>query len=82
MVSGICGQNGEVSLEKIFFLFKIVFLFKYFHLFLRAEIERNRNAVIEINHFLDKQREELEKITASPLGLLLLPKEVQDVLQI
>lgn len=48
----------------------------------RAEIERNRNQVIEINHFLDKQREELEKITASPLGLMLLPKEVQDALQI
>ncbi|KAK6632612.1 hypothetical protein RUM43_013380 [Polyplax serrata] len=46
-----------------------------------SEISRHRNTIMEINYFLDIQKSELQELLTTPVGLHLLPKEIQDALQ-
>ncbi|EEB15824.1 protein phosphatases pp1 regulatory subunit, putative [Pediculus humanus corporis] len=46
-----------------------------------SEINRHRRSIMEINHFLDIQKAELHSLLMTPMGLNLLPKDIQDALQ-
>lgn len=46
--------------------------------FVRNEITRNRGKILEINHFLDIQREEFDELQQAPVGELMLDEEEED----
>lgn len=54
----------------------------FYFCFCSSEIKRHRNNLMEINHFLDIQKINLQKLILTPVGLLLLPKDIQDALEI